>query len=704
MYCFLKSAFHITVVIGLLSVALSWLNGNELPVENDVVIEGIGEVTWNHTPQQIEDLTQELISKTVKFHDQIASLKDNVTVEDVLLEYINFENENQFLKNQLSFYQYVSTDQDVRDASTKADEVYGNRMVEESLREDLFEVFSLLSKKIDEQGIPLDSEYKLYLERLLKGFKRRGLHLSLEDREKVKQYLQQLNELSIQFSKNLNEEKGFLLFTAEELAGVPESTIDSLDVVNENDTQYYKMTFKYPDYIPVAGFAKNQTTRERAYLGYGNRNVNNNEILEQLLQVRFKLAKLVGYDSFSDYVLDERLAKNATTVSLFLDDLRTNLIPLGQKELSRLVDLNNGTEVFKWDYSYLENILLESQYEVNENEIAQYFPMDSTVAKMLNIYETLFDLEFKQETENVQAWHEDVKQFSVYKKDPVDGKKAYQGTIYFDMHPREGKYGHAANFGMAPGYLKRDNSRAHPITVLVCNFSKKTEKNPSLLKHYEVKTFFHELGHGIHDLLGHTKTASFHGTNVPRDFVEAPSQSFEFWTWEKSVLRNLTSHFETNEPLSDDLIDKLISTKHVNGALLALRQLHFGIFDLSVHNITDVNELEQLNISNLWNNLSKDITLLSTGNHTIDSYGSFGHIGGGYESAYYSYFYSEVFADDIYYTLFKEDPLNVANGRRYRDEVLSKGDSEDILTNLASLLGREPNSNAFLQEHGLEGK
>ncbi|KAG2731595.1 hypothetical protein G9P44_005182 [Scheffersomyces stipitis] len=697
MFCFFRSALRVSLGIVVLSILLKYLNvdfsGNSL---NEHV-----SISWNHTPQQIADLTEELIETTKAFNDHIASLSSNLTVEGVLLPYIDFENESQLLINQLFFYQYVSSDKDIRDASTAAEELFSEKMIEQSLRTDVYEVFKKLQEKVDSGMLSIASkEHQLFLSKTMLGFRKNGLHLPEDQRQVVKSYLSKLKELCIHFSKNANEENGYILFSKEELEGVPKSTVDSFEQVDKDGVQLYKMTFKYPDIFPVSGFANNETTRKTVYLGNGDKCKANNVILEEIIALRYKLAKLLGFNSFSDYVLDETLAQNVTTAVSFLTDLRRKLTPLAQIELEKLSEFK-GAEVFKWDFKYLENKMLSKQYQVNETEIAEYFPMESTIEKMLAIYEKLFDLEFQPVLTNTSVWHEDVRQYLVLIGE--GSNKKFLGVIYFDLHPREGKYGHAANFGIAPGYAKRDGkSRAYPITALVCNFSKKTESKPSLLKHYEVKTFFHELGHGIHDLLGRTEVARFHGTNVPRDFVETPSQSFEFWTWEKSILKNLSSHYLTNEPLSDTLIDNLVSTKHVNGALHALRQLHFGLFDLAVHQLEDDESLELLNISRLWNNLSNEVSLISSGNYTVDSYGSFGHIAGGYESGYYSYFFSEVFGDDIYYTLFKDDPMSVENGRKYRDIVLSKGNSEDIMDNLKLLLGREPTSDAFLKEYGLD--
>ena len=240
---------------------------------------------------------------------------------------------------------------------------------------------------------------------------------------------------------------------------------------------------------------------------------------------------------------------------------------------------------------------------------------------MLHIFEELFGLVFvelgpeerKQLSPTSKAedisWHEDVLLFSVW-DDSSEGD-GFVGYLYLDLHPRQGKYGHAANFNLQPGFVKKDGTRRYPATALVCNFSKPTEKKPSLLKHDEVVTLFHELGHGIHDLAGRTTFSRFHGTSTVRDFVEAPSQMLENWCWTPSQLKSLSSHYQSGDSIPEDLIKKLISTKHVNDALFNLRQLHFGIFDMTIHTPKSHEEIEKADLSKIYNELRTEISGLA---------------------------------------------------------------------------------------------
>lgn len=325
--------------------------------------------------------------------------------------------------------------------------------------------------------------------------------------------------------------------------------------------------------------------------------------------------------------VEDKMAKNTTTVTEFLSDLRTRLSPGGKDEIARLLALKKEDteargldfdgEYYFWDNRFYDRLMIERDYSIDENKIAEYFPLQSTVTGMLKIFEELLGFVFVElgpeerakisptgKAEDI-SWHEDVILFSVW--DDAGEGDGFVGYLYLDLHPRKGKYGHAANFNLQPGFIQKDGSRRYPATALVCNFSKPTASKPSLLKHDEVVTLFHELGHGIHDLAGRTRFARFHGTSTVRDFVEAPSQMLENWCWTPSVLKSLSNQYETGEKIPDDLIEKLIATKHVNGALFNLRQLHFGIFDMTVHAPKSHEELATMDFAKVYNQLRAEI-------------------------------------------------------------------------------------------------
>ncbi|CAH2354644.1 saccharolysin [[Candida] railenensis] len=666
---------------------------------------------WNHTPEEITSLTKKHIELYTRFLDEIAAI-ENPTVENVLIPFGNFENENYYFQNQIPFYQYVSDSKEHREASQEASKLLNEAYVDLAMRVDLYNVFKKLEASARPEDFP-DAESKRLLEKVILDYERNGLHLSEEKRNELKKIQNKLNDLSLEFSKNNNEEEGFLLLTKEQLKGVPEATVKQFEEEKGDDGEtLYKVTFKYPDILPVLKYAQNQQTRKEAFIADANKVKQNDPLLLDLIKYRFELAQVLGYDNISKYILEDRLAKTETRVLDFLTDLKTKLSPLAKVELEKLKNLKDEhfqeqgldkqDKFYIWDNRFYDNLMLEKDYQVDNTKIAEYFPLQSTIEKMLSFYENLFDVKFVETTEGKHVWHEEVKQFAVYQNIKAGSpKNLFLGWIYFDLHPRKGKYGHAANFSLFPGYVTKSGEVIRPVTALVCNFTKPTKDTPSLLKHDEVVTFFHELGHGMHDILGFTKFARFHGTNVPRDFVEAPSQSFEYWTWSKNEVKSLSSHYETGEPIPDALIDQLIKSKNVNGALFNLRQLHFAFFDMKVHVLSKKEDIESLDLLKLWNDAREELTGISNGGINTYGYGSFGHIAGGYESGYYGYLFSKVYADDIYYSIFKNDPLNQENGIKYRDYILSKGGSREVMEGVVELLGREPTLDAFLEELGL---
>jgi len=324
--------------------------------------------------------------------------------------------------------------------------------------------------------------------------------------------------------------------------------------------------------------------------------------------------------------------------------------------------------------------------------VKEYFPVSVVVPTILSIYQDLLGVKFIEIKDDAKdVWHPEVQQFAVWDKGSKDDS-GFVGYCYLDLFPREAKYSHAAVWGLLPGYDLSSGKRHYPLTAMVANLAKPTPDRPALMRHDDVTTFFHEMGHVFHGLLSRTKYARFHGTAVARDFVEAPSQMLENWCWEPKVLEKMSSHYKTQEPLSSELIDKLIKSRYVNVGLFYLRQLFFAKFDLKVHV-----DKEAADYTKLWNDLRESISLVK-GGKAQPGQGTFGHIVGGYDAGYYGYTYSLVFAADMYATVFKKDPLDAALGKLYRDKILLVGGSREETESLEDFLGRPPNSDAFLKE------
>lgn len=588
--------------------------------------------TFTGTKDSIVSDTKALCDRSRKVLDDLvakipADDSSKTTFQNVLLPQIYDENQAGLSSRILGFYQYVSSDSELRDASTEAEKILDEFSIEMGMREDVFKLVDAVYQKKDSLG--LGGEDLKFLEKERKNYIRNGLSLPKgPQRDRFKEIKKRLSQIQIEFTKSLNEENGAIYFTREELDGVPGDLVDSWEKGTGENEGKIRVSFKYPDLFPTLKFAKNAETRRKLFVANENKCNQNMPLFKETLLLRDEAARLLGYPDHATFRIEDKMAKTPKTVNDFLGNLRTRLAPGGKKEIAHLLELKKADveargekfdgNYYLWDHRFYDRLMIEKEYSIDENKISDYFPLKQTVAGMLNIFEKLFGFVFVELSPEDKAaisptgkaedisWHEDVKLFSVW-DDEAEGSD-FVGYLYLDLHPRSGKYGHAANFNMQPGFLQADGkSRRYPATALVCNFSKPTPKKPSLLKHEEVVTLFHELGHGIHDLAGRTKTSRFHGTSTVRDFVEAPSQMLENWCWTPSQIKALSGHYETGEKIPDDLIEKLVSTKHVNGALFNLRQLHFGIFDMTVHSPKSHEEAEKLDPSQVYNDLRAEI-------------------------------------------------------------------------------------------------
>ncbi|KAI9718309.1 MAG: hypothetical protein M1828_006773 [Chrysothrix sp. TS-e1954] len=697
------------------------------------------------TSSLMED-TKRLIETSKGRVDAIVNASDENTAsfKTVIEPTIHDENEIELESHILGFYQAVSTEKALRDASTEADKLFEDYAIEAAMREDIFKLVDAVEKKKEK----LDPESERYLEKEHKSYIRNGLGIAAgPDRDRFKEIKKRLSDLGINFQKRLNEENGGLWFTPQDLDGVPNDLVEHFEKGEGENKDKVRVSFKYPDLFPILKYGKNAKTRQQLFVQNENKCNGNVELFSEAILLRDEAARLLGYPNHAAFRIEDKMAKTPKTVDDFLGDLKTRLIPGGDKELQRLKDLkkqdmtDRGDKSFDnryylWDHRFYDTLMLEKDYSLDQQKIAEWFPLSTCIRGMLEIFETLFGLEFVEITGSERdkvaptgkgsdiVWHEDVQVFSVW-DDEGEGS-GFVGYLYLDLFPREGKYGHAANFNLQPGFTDRNGKRRYPATALVCNFSKPTPKRPSLLKHDEVVTLFHELGHGIHDLVSRTTYSRFHGTSTVRDFVEAPSQMLENWCWTPSQIVSLSRHWsyltpeykqaflashegasQPPEKIPDNLVDNLIKTKHVNDALANLRQLHFGTFDMLIHEPKSHYDLEKIDFTEKYNVMRKEAChmdgpeVFGEGNKWGNGQATFGHLMGGYDAGYYGYLSSQVYSMDMFYSVFKANPMNGKEGRRYRHMVLEKGGSQDEMTTLEQFLGRKPSTEAFYRELGL---
>ncbi len=583
----------------------------------------------------------------------------------------------------LGFMKYVSTDPGIHSEGAQCEQITGEFDVKLMSRRDLYD--ALKTQK------PRSSEEKRLLEKTLEAFESNGLKLSDVALAKVTQLFTKLNELQNSFSDHLNNDQTTVELTPEELDGVSKDFLARLK--KTSDSKRYLVTTKITDYEQVMENAKSDTARAKMAFAYNNRQSQvNTELLEQAIQVRQQIATLMGFKNWADYQLSTgRMAKNSTEALNFLNQLRTQLAESNRKDLSQLLQFKktyepNATEIKVWDIPYLSYQLKKKEFRLDDEEIREYFPADQVVQGMFKIYSQILGVKF-QSMDRVKTWSPDVKVYQI-----IDSKTNQTiGYFYADFIPRPAKYSHFAAFTLQKGRAI-DDSYSKPISAIVGNFNPPSNGKPSLLKHTEVTTLFHEFGHIMHQTLTRAPYGSLSGSSVPRDFVEAPSQMLENWVWQEKILDLISGHYQNpNKKLPTETLKKMIQARDYQQGYFYTRQLTLALTDMAFHTTSG-----PVDTAATYNRIFKDLIGISPveGGHFP---ASFGHLMGGYDAGYYGYLWSLVYATDLFTAFENTDLLDPQTGKKYRDLILEKGDMEEIQPLLTQFLGRPSNSDAFFK-------
>ncbi|HSJ29392.1 MAG TPA: M3 family metallopeptidase [Acidimicrobiia bacterium] len=635
------------------------------------------------SPERIRTVTDEAIAASTRMLDAIVAGDRSWSATMEPLEDIASLLVDAF--GQAGFLGYVHPDPDTRQAGKEAEERLSKFGIEMAFRRDLYEAVAEFETRDDSTGV----DARL-VEFTMRDFRNAGHELDPEARDRLRSMSDRLVEIGVAFERNIAEHDDSLVVSTADLEGMPDAYIESLEDGPEPGT--HRITLSYPDVIPFLDNSPRRDLREALSLKFNTRAVDaNRPLLEEAVALRQEIAGLFGVPSWAHKVLEERMAETPEAVARFYADLQPPLTTAGQVEvdrMSRLLESDTGdSTLMPFDVRYYDTLIRRTEYGVDQHVVAEYFPLDSVLEGLLRITGDVFGLTYEEL--NVEVWHPDVRTFAI--RDAADGRLISHFSM--DLFPRSGKFSHAAAFPLVAGRRRGDGSYQTPYAAIVANFTKPTPTRPSLLQHSEVETFFHEFGHILHQTLTTSPYVRFSGTNVERDFVEAPSQIMEHWTWRADVLSTFARHHSTGEPIPADLVDQLVAARNLNVALDKLRQMTFGMLDQELHGPGDKGLDRVLRRS--W-----AVTLLPMHEGTFYP-ASFAHLFG-YDAGYYGYLWSEVYGDDMFSRFESEGVLSPLVGASYRREILEAGGTRSGMDHLHAFLGREPDSAAFLRKLGID--
>lgn len=561
-------------------------------------------------------------------------------------------------------------------------------------------------KYVYEHHGELTPEENCLLEKSYEGFVRSGALLDEAGKDRLRKLTEEASMLSLQFSQNvLKENKAYTLHITDEqqLDGLPNTAREAAhEAAKEHGLKGWVFTLDAPSYGPFMMYSTQRELRKELYMARNtlcikDNDTNNLELCKRLINLRREMAQLLGYDTFADYVMKHRMATKVENVYKLLNDLIEAYKPKAIEEREEVEALAKEEEgaAFKmepWDLAYYSQLLKKKKYDLDPEMLRPYLELGNVIKGVFGLATRLYGITFK-ENKDIPVYHPDVKPYEVYDKDG-----SYLAVLYVDFHPRKGKRDGAWMTEFQGQWIERDGTNVRPHASLVMNFSKPTEDKPALLRLGEVETFLHEFGHSLHGIFANTRFESLSGTNVWWDFVELPSQFMENFAVEKEFLRTFAFHYQTGEPMPDELIEKVIASRNYGAATACLRQVSFGLLDMAYY--THKEEFTEDIIS--FEKKAWALAIIDEQRMDTCMTVQFSHImAGGYAAGYYSYKWAEVLDADAFSVFKKEGIFNQATAQRFRDNILSRGGTEHPMTLYKRFRGQEPTIDALKERDGL---
>ena len=590
----------------------------------------------------------------------------------------------------------VDPREEIRNAAKDAQASLKDFFYKLDLDEELYGAINAYAES-DEAGA-LNQQRKMMISKMLLGYERAGFGLDEGKRLEIKNIKSTIDRLGTEFRSNVAAaSSNSIVISASDTGGL-DSTYLAARITDDGE---YEIDVSYPSLLPFLKYSTNDSLRKELHKTFSRRAAPENvAVLDSILFLRNKLANILGYRSYAEYDFVDNMAKTPEIVWEFVNALKESVRQKADYDIQLLLDIKSdyighpATNIEIWETSYYSQKLKQQNYQLDEREVKQYFELNTVLHGLFDITQKVLGLKYT-EVDSPNVWHPDVRMFNCY---DAESDKLL-GRFYLDLYPRDNKYSHAAMFTITGGMTLEDGSYEMPEASLVCNFPKPQGDEPALMFHGDVETFFHEFGHLLHCMVSTSEFAYLGGPeNVVLDFVEAPSQIYENWAWNKETLALFAKHHETGEVIPDELLDKMLAAKYMNSGVGALRQLYYGTYALTVHD-TYVPYGDQ-NTTQIGYDLRAEVT----GHKYVDGdqfEASFGHLIG-YTAGYYGYMWSRVYAQDMWSVFEEKGPLNKEVGMQYRRKVLEPTGSVDALELVKEFLGREPNNEALLKNLGLK--
>jgi peptidyl-dipeptidase Dcp len=647
---------------------------------------------------------EEAFKQGKKEIQEIVDQKEEPTFENTI---VAIDNAGELLGKVAGvFYNLLSaeTNEELEKIAEKISPKFSQFNNEIFLNEGLFKRVDAIYKQIDD--INLNQEQKTLLKKTYKSFLDNGATLNGKDKERFKKINERLSILSLNFSNNVRKETNkFMLEISDkkDLAGLPESAVEAAAMkAKSKKKEGWVVDLTYPSFGPFMKYADNRSLREKLYKAYMTKALHGDELdnrknVEEIVSLRLEMAKLLGFQNYAEYVLEDRMAENSENVYNLLNNLKDSYKKAAFGDIKELQEFANKIgfkgKIQPWDFSYYSNKLKEEKYSLNDELLKPYFKLENVRKGAFDLATALYGITFKENKE-IEVYHKDVTAYEVFDK---DGK--FLAVFYTDYFPREGKRGGAwmNNFFEQS---RQNGKDIRPHVVNVMNFTMPTESKPSLLTFSEVTTLLHEFGHGLHGILANTTYEGLSGTNVDRDFVELPSQVMENFALEKEFLDKFAKHYKTGELIPQKLVDKIIASNNYMKGYGCYRQLSFGYLDMAWHTLEEMPK--DLDVEKFEKEAWADVQLLPSIDGTSMSV-AFGHIfAGGYAAGYYGYKWAEVLDADAFAVFKKHGIFNQKIARAFRTNILEKGGTENPMELYKKFKGAEPTIDALLARDGIK--